>query len=289
MEAQPTQEELVHAPSQPGGATALSRRRWLQAAVGLGAAGFLGGGAYAWLSSRLEVTRGAQAVGLPGGKRLRVAAVSDLHLYGSVRDYSPLVRAIQREEPDLLVVVGDSVDRPTGLPLVSFLSEIEAPIGKFATLGNWEYAALEDIRILRDLYREAGVRLLVNETVALPQLNLVGLDDWVGGQPRPELVVEAAERGATLALAHCPITFDEIVRKLPERGVDNVTVLSGHTHGGQIAPFGLALFTPPGSSRYVTGWYEARGARLYVLRGIGYSYLRMRIGPRPELFLLELC
>ena len=60
-------------------------------------------------------------------------------------------------------------------------------------------------------------------------------------------------------------------------------ILSGHTHGGQIRLPGLTLYTPPGSGRYVSGWYRDTLAPLYVSRGIGTATIRMRFFCPPEL------
>ena len=62
-------------------------------------------------------------------------------------------------------------------------------------------------------------------------------------------------------LAHDPTTFKRAAR----RGVD--LQLSGHTHGGQIWPFGYAVRA---ALRYVAGLYEQGGSRLYVSRGTGF-------------------
>jgi len=59
--------------------------------------------------------------------------------------------------------------------------------------------------------------------------------------------------------------------------------LSGHTHGGQIAIFGWAPWTPPGSGSFVAGEYMTRLGRLFVTRGIGTSVIPLRIGARPEI------
>ena len=64
-------------------------------------------------------------------------------------------------------------------------------------------------------------------------------------------------------------------------------MLSGHTHGGQIAPAGLPIVTPPGSGRYVTGWYVEGGPPMYVSRGIGTSTLPIRLGASPELVIVD--
>ena len=49
-------------------------------------------------------------------------------------------------------------------------------------------------------------------------------------------------------MSHCPDSF-EYLPNFP------LVALSGHTHGGQIAPFGLRLILPPGSGNYAQGWY----------------------------------
>ena len=70
------------------------------------------------------------------------------------------------------------------------------------------------------------------------------------------------------SLAHHPRTFEE-ASKL---GVD--LQLSGHTHGGQMWPFGflVKLQTPS-----IAGLYERDGSRLYVSQGTGFWGPPMRI------------
>lgn len=45
---------------------------------------------------------------------------------------------------------------------------------------------------------------------------------------------------------------------------------------------GWAPLRPPGSGRYVNGWYRERKPHLYVSRGIGTSVLPLRFGAPPE-------
>ena len=85
-------------------------------------------------------------------------------------------------------------------------------------------------------------------------------------------------------LAHCPETRD-IAQKLLTSPPN--LILSGHTHGGQIAPGGFPLITPPGSGNYVSGWYCDNGPPMYVSRGIGTSLLPLRLGSPPELIVLD--
>ena len=71
-----------------------------------------------------------------------------------------------------------------------------------------------------------------------------------------------------ILLAHDPSTF----KRASALGVD--LQLSGHTHGGQIFPFGLLvrLAVP-----FVAGLYERGGSLLYVSRGTGFWGPPMRL------------
>ncbi len=67
-----------------------------------------------------------------------------------------------------------------------------------------------------------------------------------------------------------------------------------HTHGGQVKILGRAPAIPRGSGSYVEGWYqgaaEAGGqarAPLYVSRGIGTTFLPVRLGSTPEIAVFD--
>jgi predicted MPP superfamily phosphohydrolase len=295
----------------PGMTPARLTRRSFLAVAGAGAAA-VPVAACAGASNRLEVTRPVSPGRSPApGKALRVVLVADTHAPHYWFDPGALEAAVTAFDPHLLLIVGDAVDRRGNEPLVSMYGRLPARIGKYATLGNWEHQARCDLGLLRRAYDRAGVRLLVNERIRLDAgggegLDLVGLDDWRAGRPDWSLVAEGMLPAAsdvlrgnpfphsastppgirTIVMAHCPIAFDLVaaLRRTP------FTMLSGHTHGGQIAPLGVALYRPVGSGRYLQGWYGWPGAdhRMYVSQGLGNSGIPFRIGARPELALLTL-
>jgi hypothetical protein len=84
-----------------------------------------------------------------------------------------------------------------------------------------------------------------------------------------------------LLLAHNPI----ILRRAARAGVD--LVLSGHTHGGQVA-----LRSERGSRarrrRQLQGLGRHGDTQIYVTRGVGTVILPIRYGCPPEVSLLEL-
>lgn len=270
----------------------ITRRSFL-AAGGLAGAGVASG---LWLARDASVE--AVSMAAPAGVApawLRVALLTDLHAPRALVDVAGLVGAVRAFDPHLVAVVGDSIDRRDAVGEVRAFAAIAARHPTFATLGNHEYWSGCDLGRLRREYDRAGVRLLVNEALTMSvdgrPVRVVGLDDWRAGRPDYRLVADDRrawrDAGHRLVLAHCPATFDDL-RGATAQAFDT---LSGHTHAGQIAPFGRALFLPPGSGGYVKGWYGAGGAaaqRLYVSRGLGNSGVPLRVGAPPELALLTL-
>lgn len=260
-----------------------------------GAVASLAGGAAVVRSNRLDVRAVAEPGSAPGaGEPLRVALVTDMHAPHDWFAFSELAAATRAFDPHLVLIAGDAINRRGDEGLVRAYDALPARLGKFAALGNWEYQGLCDIVRLRAEYEAAGVRLLINEEATVDhggeRLRVVGLDDFLHGRPFMDVVASssrtaaAADAPRTLLMAHCPELFDHAARHTTAP----FTAFAGHTHGGQIAPFGVALVTPPGSGRYVKGWYGTGRQRLYVSRGLGNSDIPFRIGSPPELALLTL-
>ena len=90
------------------------------------------------------------------------------------------------------------------------------------------------------------------------------------------------QEGFRLLLCHHPEYYP---RYLASRRID--LVLSGHAHGGQWRPFGVAVFAPGQGvfPRYTSGLYEDR---LIVGRGIGNPLWIPRLWNRPEVILITL-
>ena len=222
--------------------------------------------------------------------RLRVVQVSDLHLKRIGGLQRRLLERIHESAADLILFTGDLVDSRAHLwQLEQFLRECPRQPRSFAILGNWERWAGIPLEALVRLYERHGVELLVNRSVEFEKdgarIRVTGLDDLVSGRPDVAAALDGmAPTPNHLLLAHCPAARDSLA--LPaEHPVD--LMLSGHTHGGQIAPFGQALVLPHGSGRYVAGWYRDGGPPLYVCRGIGTSLVPVRIGATPELARFE--
>jgi predicted MPP superfamily phosphohydrolase len=217
----------------------------------------------------------------------RIVQLSDVHL-GPVLDRPFLAELVARTNalrPDLVAITGDLVDASVEVlgPELAPLRDLRARDGVVFVTGNHEYyfGADEWCAHLRSI----GVRVLVNERVAIGGANgfdLAGITDPTGARAlaghAPDLERALAGRDASRALvllAHQP----RQIAATKGRGVG--LQLSGHTHGGQLWPFGLlvGLFQP-----YVAGLHLHEGETwIYVSRGAGFWGPPMRVGNPAEI------
>ena len=280
----------------------MTRRRWLATVAGAAVVA-TGVDALAIEPNRVVVTR--HRVGQAGdGPSARLVQLSDLHLRAVGRHEERIAAAVAELRPDLILLTGDAIDRAGDIPLLErFLALLEPGTPKLAILGNWEHWGRVDLPALARAYTRANGRLLRNESAVVPiagrELLVTGLDDLIGGTPDMHAALhEVGARPDHLLLAHCPLHRDVLQaqaapsgREAPDsidpRLLTPQLMLAGHTHGGQIAPFGWASLRPRGSGRYVRGWYRDASTALYVSRGLGTSVVPARLGAAPEVASFE--
>jgi uncharacterized protein len=235
--------------------------------------------------ARIQVTQytipaGSQGIRSP----LKIAQLSDLHTRGVGRVERKVLAILAAEKPDVILITGDTLADPFGnyqacLPVYK---QLHAPLGVWFVRGNWE--DIRPMRHEREYYREAGVNLLVNESRELrSDVWLIGLDDASEGHPNLNEALRGVPPAAyKIAMFHSPAYFDSIAGKVN-------LCLAGHTHGGQVRlPFIRPFWLPRGSGRFLEGWYEENGSRMYVSRGIGMSNIPVRFRCRPEIDFITL-
>jgi hypothetical protein len=262
----------------------MKRRTFIRSLAAVSSFTLVGSASYGYKSSFVELSR--EELVLPQlKKRLKIVAISDLHapsLYGS---FENLAELINQESPDIFILAGDTVDRRGSESWVSVFRKVKARLAKLTVLGNWEYRGKLDLVQLKKEYEKAGFSLLVNKTVNVSGVSIIGLDDFVHGCPDYHILKKIPNGlRPVFLISHCPESFDQIAAFPP----NPVTVISGHTHGGQIAPLGIVLYTPYGSGSYIKGWYLRGHHSMYVMRGIGTSGIPLRIGSKPEILVLNL-
>ncbi|NLI83521.1 MAG: metallophosphoesterase [Deltaproteobacteria bacterium] len=219
----------------------------------------------------------------PGVSRLRIVQISDVHLGIMVgeRRLENILQAVERAEPDLMVLTGDMVDGnlADGEGLIRQLSGIQPPLGKFAVTGNHEhYAGIEQsVAFLR----KCGFRVLRGEGVNVEGIiTIVGVDDAAGqgASDESDLLASLQGRRFVLLLKHRPQVADG------SRGRFDLQ-LSGHAHRGQIFPF--RFFT---GIRYPMqdGLHQLEGGgKLYASRGTGTWGPPIRLLSPPEVTVID--
>jgi predicted MPP superfamily phosphohydrolase len=215
-----------------------------------------------------------------GASELRIAFASDLHLgpTTSSRTLDAAFEAIDACAPDVLMLGGDYVfldaTRSVVADLEARVREVRAKT-KVAVMGNHDLWTHHP-RIERALER-AGVVVLVNDSIALEGAHrgiaIAGLDDaWTGAPDAARALERTRDAALVIGLAHSP----EGALLLASRGVP--LVLSGHTHGGQIAlPGGRPIIVPgPLGRAYPWGLRSLGASKVFVSRGVGAVELPIR-------------
>jgi len=230
-----------------------------------------------------------------------IGQITDVHV-GSFIDADYVRRAVaamNEAKVDLQVMTGDLIDDLTQFDdTLAALSTCSAPHGMLSILGNHEHwRGLPDILAgYRQLAATgAKVTLLVDEAHVLmhgeQKVRVVGVDYPIlnkfsnqGKDVKMRQSADLAFEGAqadefVMCLAHHPDFFPIA----SEKGAR--LTLSGHTHGGQVALFGVPVFGFV--FKHMLGRYKRGDNHLYVSGGTGH-WLPFRVGVPAEVTILTL-
>ncbi|MFA6334189.1 MAG: metallophosphoesterase [Bacteroidales bacterium] len=234
--------------------------------------------------NRVEVT----LEGPLQNKEIKIVMASDLHLssYINRAELKKYIALINSQNPDIVFLVGDIVDRSVA-PLVNghmseVLSSIKSKYGVYAVSGNHEFYGGEREKIY-DYIKSSGINFLKDSTVlaADSSLYIIGRDDRTNRKrvPLSDLVKGLDRDIPKILLDHQPFNLDEA----QQNGID--LQLSGHTHNGQFWPGNLIvswMFELP------YGYVKKGNTHYYVSSGIGLWGPKYRIGTESEIVLLNL-
>lgn len=219
----------------------------------------------------------------------RIVQLSDIH-HGPFSSKEQIERAVEtanRLKPDIIALTGDyiSKERHYAPACAEMLGKLRARYGVYSVLGNHDHWT--DAKLITDLFRAEGITVLINEGMRFELKGaafwLAGVDDTMVGLEDISLALAGSSRDEMkLLLAHNPI----VLRRAARASID--LVLSGHTHGGQVA-----LRSEQGASgrprrRLLKGLGRQGNTQIYVTRGLGTVILPIRYGCPPEVSLLEL-
>ncbi len=218
----------------------------------------------------------------------KVVQLSDVHL-GAIyqaRWLSGVMAQVNAVNPEVVFITGDLFDGMDGHldTLVQPLDTLRAPQGVYFVTGNHEtYVGLSEVF---SVLAQTKVHILDNQVVDVRGLKVIGLS-------YPERGVSTASVLDVLAilkdqylgqpnvlLFHSPTYITQFV----EAGIN--LQLSGHTHKGQIYPFGLITALVYKGFDY--GLYPMGDYTLYTSNGVGTWGPAMRVGNVPEIVSITL-
>lgn len=211
--------------------------------------------------------------------------LSDVHA-GIIHDKKFLNRLQKKLDPirkDIIFITGDYFDSEDGdfRVYVEPLKNIQAEKGIYFVAGNHERYIGED-RVFAAM-KEAGVNVLKDEIVNIDGLNIIGVDfpgemqtnrdlSWLFEMVKPE--------EANILLYHEP----RLIEQAKKYGVD--LQLAGHTHKGQIWPFGYITRLIYG--QYHVGLHQEGSYTIHTSTGTGSWGPPIRTGNVPEIVVITL-
>ncbi|MBU5483179.1 metallophosphoesterase [Clostridium sp. MSJ-11] len=233
---------------------------------------------------------------------IKILHLSDLHSKVFGKNNKQIINKINKEQPDIIVITGDFIDRRNyneekAMLLIHEIKDI-API--YYVTGNHEgwsnkFSSLE-VKL-----KEKGVIVLRNESISIrrreQEIFILGVDDpsfnTIGYREKYKdynIVKEEIEKIKkedvfNVLLCHRPELFNLYVEK------DIDLVFAGHAHGGQInIPFLGGIIAPNQGffPKYHKGIHNAKNTNMVVSRGLGNSLFPQRLFNRPEIVCVEL-
>jgi predicted MPP superfamily phosphohydrolase len=233
-----------------------------------------------------EVTKLTHVCGHLAGRR--AVHLSDLHVDRYQPRHENVILAVKALGPDWIFITGDLLNVPEGLPhLFEFLTRLRKIAPVYITLGNHDHYSGVPVSQFSELADRHKITLLINQTTFIPtgsgELAIAGVDDPSLHRADLQCIPPPANRRFTLLLAHAPNVLDMMDEN---HAVD--LILCGHSHGGQWQIPGVPTFwLPPGCRGRISGRHENARHRLYVNRGLGWSFLPMRWNCRPEIAVID--
>lgn len=229
-------------------------------------------------------------------ENVSIAFFSDIH-YGTFMNEERLTKMIEKinnSHPDILVFAGDMFDHPEiALPdeetvslITNLLTSLEAPLGKFAVLGEQDEVNDDIKAMVQNVLYQSNFELLNNRSVRLrnntnASITLIGVDSYINGTidiPSAFASVNAEEYN--ILVTHCPDLATS--SELPLSSLD--MIVAGHSHGGQVYLPLLGPLNPiEGAKTYHHGSYTINDTKLVITNGLGTTDMDMRLFAPPQL------
>lgn len=232
---------------------------------------------------------------------VRLALVSDLHacFYGG--GAASIIRKIDKDKPDIVLLAGDIFDDrlPEG-NAKKFLDNVSKKYKCFYVTGNHEYWS-DDTEEMVKYVKDVGITVLEGdcETIEIngQTINVCGIDDPDGAfdntghdsfDVQLQRVATLSDNGLySILLTHRP----ELTYKYKNYSFD--LILAGHAHGGQWRIPGIVegVYAPNQGflPEYTAGEYKVGDGTMIVSRGLArISTPLPRVFNNPEIVMIDL-
>lgn len=229
---------------------------------------------------------------------VRIVLITDLHSCRYGREQSSLIRRVEKEAPDIILLGGDIFDDKLGDENAKYFVEAmskEYPC--FYVTGNHEFWS-ERVPEIKEYLTDIGVTVLAGDcssiTINGVTLDICGVDDPTrmtnaGWREQLDAAYEASDdTHVRILLSHRPELTDIYEQ------YDFDLICAGHAHAGQIRiPFinrGLYAPNQGAMAEYVSGMYElSNGSIMEVSRGLAReSTPAPRFFNHPEVVVIDL-
>jgi predicted MPP superfamily phosphohydrolase len=236
----------------------------------------------------------------------RIVQLSDLHSRAFGKNSRTLLRKIESQKPDIVVLTGDmvnSTDTEFGT-FETLARELAERWPVYLIVGNHEQMLPEEtLRSLLARIESYGVTVLDNEKITLTRgddaIDLYGLwynlryysdqtnpiiqEDaetyFLSAEKIEELIGAPAPGRFRLLLSHNPVFF----KSYQAWGAD--LTLAGHLHGGMVRlPFAGGVYSPERTffPEYDAGLFTEGDCHMVVSRGLGNGKLGFRFANCPD-------
>lgn len=199
-----------------------------------------------------------------------------------------LFKKIKNLHPDVLIYGGDLYDTDhtisgeEGAEMVKYFSDINAPLGKYAVLGEKDSTKDKKETIL-SIYSQAQCEVLSNTPIKITNsskdgIELVGLDV----KPNYDITSNLNKSEYTLLVTHQPdALLDPVLQAAP---ID--LALAGHSHGTQITIPLYGGYQTIKGAKNLNRTEEAKELPFeYIIStGVGCTNINARLNAQPEIY-----
>lgn len=228
----------------------------------------------------------------------RIAYISDFKLneYMNFERLSGMFDQLKKTGCDVLIFGGDifydanktPVNEEMSQKMIDLLKSVEAPLGKYAVLGEDDQLNEEVRNSVQNILYQANFEILNNSGIRIrnkttSSINLIGINSI---SPNNEQAFSTMNNDEfTILLSHYPDMLDD--KEVQSAKVD--VAFAGHSLGGQIyVPLIGGVLKLDGANSYYRGKYTVGETALYVSNGLGTQTMDMRILTPPQISMYRL-